>query len=110
MRDWCRVAIICGGQARTLPSQLQPVMPANERAAAAITLFRVTISQEPCPAKVAELADAPDLGSGGETHGGSSPPFRTNSPRLDRAFTFLITATPFPYSLLSSNVSIDLHT
>ena len=30
-------------------------------------------------AKVAELADAPDLGSGGETHGGSSPPFRTKS-------------------------------
>src|SRR5438105_9017494 len=30
-------------------------------------------------AKVAELADAPDLGSGGETRGGSSPPFRTNS-------------------------------
>ena len=30
-------------------------------------------------AKVAELADAPDLGSGGETHGGSTPPFRTNS-------------------------------
>ena len=29
-------------------------------------------------AKVAELADAPDLGSGGETLGGSSPPFRTN--------------------------------
>src|SRR5215470_9206242 len=29
-------------------------------------------------AKVAELADAPDLGSGGETHGGSSPPFRTS--------------------------------
>jgi hypothetical protein len=28
-------------------------------------------------AKVAELADAPDLGSGGVTHGGSSPPFRT---------------------------------
>ena len=28
-------------------------------------------------AKVAELADAPDLGSGGETRGGSSPPFRT---------------------------------
>ena len=28
-------------------------------------------------AKVAELADAPDLGSGGETHGGSTPPFRT---------------------------------
>jgi hypothetical protein len=33
------------------------------------------------PAKVAELADAPDLGSGGVTHGGSSPPFRTNSSR-----------------------------
>ena len=30
-------------------------------------------------AKVAELADAPDLGSGGETRGGSSPPFRTIS-------------------------------
>ena len=29
---------------------------------------------------MAELADAPDLGSGGETHGGSSPPFRTNRP------------------------------
>src|SRR5271157_1811852 len=28
-------------------------------------------------AKVAELADAPDLGSGGATRGGSSPPFRT---------------------------------
>jgi hypothetical protein len=28
-------------------------------------------------AKVAELADAPDLGSGGATHGGSTPPFRT---------------------------------
>ena len=29
-------------------------------------------------AKVAELADAPDLGSGGEIRGGSNPPFRTN--------------------------------
>src|SRR5579863_6821545 len=28
-------------------------------------------------AKGAKLADAPDLGSGGATHGGSSPPFRT---------------------------------
>ena len=28
-------------------------------------------------AKVAELADAPDLGSGTERCGGSSPPFRT---------------------------------
>ena len=33
-------------------------------------------------AKVAELADAPDLGSGGETHGGSSPPFRTTAYRI----------------------------
>src|SRR4026208_873436 len=32
----------------------------------------------PTPAKVAELADAPDLGSGGATHGGSTPPFRTS--------------------------------
>lgn len=30
-----------------------------------------------CIAKVAELADAPDLGSGTERCGGSSPPFRT---------------------------------
>src|SRR5688500_8153118 len=29
-------------------------------------------------AKVAELVDAPDLGSGAERCGGSSPPFRTN--------------------------------
>ncbi len=33
-------------------------------------------------AKVAELADAPDLGSGGETHEGSSPSFRTNNLQL----------------------------
>src|SRR5579864_4901956 len=37
------------------------------------------ILQAPQDARVAELADAPDLGSGGETHGGSSPPFRTNT-------------------------------
>src|ERR1017187_9688184 len=30
-------------------------------------------------ARVAEWADAPDLGSGGETRGGSSPPFRTSN-------------------------------
>src|SRR5438067_12283444 len=30
-------------------------------------------------AKVAELADAPDLGSGTERCGGSSPPFRTKA-------------------------------
>ena len=30
-------------------------------------------------AKVAELADAPDLGSGAVRRGGSSPPFRTNN-------------------------------
>src|SRR5215470_6042413 len=29
-------------------------------------------------AKVAELADAPDLGSGGATHEGSNPSFRTS--------------------------------
>ena len=38
-------------------------------------LGRATIKKS---AKVAELADAPDLGSGGATRGGSSPPFRTN--------------------------------
>ena len=31
---------------------------------------------------MAELADAPDLGSGGAIHGGSSPPFRTNNLRI----------------------------
>src|SRR2546425_7653574 len=31
-------------------------------------------------AKVAELADAPDLGSGGATHEGSNPSFRTSPP------------------------------
>ena len=29
-------------------------------------------------ARMAELADAPDLGSGEETRGGSTPPLRTN--------------------------------
>ena len=38
-------------------------------------------------AKVAELADAPDLGSGGEIHEGSSPSFRTNN---------FIQSVPFP--------------
>ena len=36
--------------------------------------FYATVSRV---AKVAELADAPDLGSGTERCGGSSPPFRT---------------------------------
>ena len=40
-------------------------------------------------AKVAELADAPDLGSGGETRGGSSPPFRTNNLRGIVGFAIL---------------------
>ena len=31
---------------------------------------------------MAELADAPDLGSGAARRGGSSPPFRTNIPLL----------------------------
>src|SRR5215813_2450690 len=42
-------------------------------------------------ARVAELADAPDLGSGGETRGGSSPPFRTNHLQaLPIHFNFLL--------------------
>ncbi len=45
-------------------------------------------------AKVAELADALDLGSSGETRGGSSPPFRTNGLRLD-------VFGPFPLAALS---------
>jgi hypothetical protein len=44
--------------------------------------MRLASRSRQCPrAKVAELADAPDLGSGGATHGGSSPPFRTNPHR-----------------------------
>jgi hypothetical protein len=38
-----------------------------------VIFFSALFSQ----AKVAELADAPDLGSGTERCGGSSPPFRT---------------------------------
>ena|SRR5271166_2387436 len=41
-------------------------------------------------AKVAELADAPDLGSGGETRGGSSPPFRTNNLQGIVGFAILV--------------------
>jgi hypothetical protein len=42
-------------------------------------------------AKVAKLADAPDLGSGGATHGGSSPPFRTIDSRVfSLEFPFII--------------------
>src|SRR5260221_240958 len=47
----------------------------------AFTIKPVTgsVSRTPsCCAKVAELADAPDLGSGAVRRGGSSPPFRTN--------------------------------
>ncbi len=34
-----------------------------------------------CSAEVAKLADAPDLGSGAARHGGSSPLFRTTTPK-----------------------------
>ncbi len=40
-------------------------------------LFFLPIQHRLEIAKVAELADAPDLGSGTERCGGSSPPFRT---------------------------------
>jgi hypothetical protein len=43
-------------------------------------------------AKVAELADAPDLGSGAARRGGSSPPFRTKMSRLNRNEHFMQTA------------------
>src|SRR6185436_5134736 len=43
-------------------------------------------------AKVAELADAPDLGSGGETLGGSSPPFRTNPSCCPRDYSFFVSS------------------
>src|SRR5215813_14590609 len=46
-------------------------------------------------AKVAELADAPDLGSGGETRGGSSPPFRTMSSHPERSEGTLPTSRLF---------------
>ena len=46
-------------------------------------------------AKVAELADAPDLGSGTERCGGSSPPFRTNSTSIELTMkTELIDVSP----------------
>lgn len=37
-----------------------------------------TANKRKLPADMAELVDAPDLGSGGEIRGGSSPPLRTN--------------------------------
>ena len=43
-------------------------------------------------AKVAELADAPDLGSGGAIRGGSSPPFRTNNLGLSTRGAFVLCA------------------
>jgi hypothetical protein len=56
------------------------------RSAAALSLtwygesIKVCFGLDRIPnARVAELADAPDLGSGGETHGGSSPPSRTSN-------------------------------
>jgi hypothetical protein len=39
------------------------------------TIYNTSCSR----AKVAELADAPDLGSGAARRGGSSPPFRTKT-------------------------------
>ena len=50
----------------------------------AITLLAIHLYNQ-IDAKVAELADAPDLGSGGATRGGSSPPFRTTNPLPDAA-------------------------
>src|SRR5262245_14916230 len=50
----------------------------------------------PADAKVAELADAPDLGSGGATHEGSTPSFRTTTPAPPRGLA------PPTRSLLSS--------
>jgi hypothetical protein len=65
-----QAAALLGGPAvRRRPLSSQPVK-------AGVTLNAVQ-TDDPY-AKVAELADAPDLGSGGETRGGSSPPFRTN--------------------------------
>src|SRR5512135_574439 len=44
-------------------------------------------------AKVAELADAPDLGSGTARCGGSSPPFRTiNKPTAQRSCRAYLTS------------------
>ncbi len=40
-------------------------------------IFFFAVATSAKDAKVAELADAPDLGSGTERCGGSSPPFRT---------------------------------
>ena len=43
---------------------------------------------------MAELVDAPDLGSGAERCGGSSPPFRTMGPQAINCVSFVfLTAT-----------------
>ena len=38
---------------------------------------------------MAELVDAPDLGSGAERCGGSSPPFRTTGPQAVNCVAFV---------------------
>ena len=55
---------------------------------ASIIMTRHLLADQRC-AKVAKLADAPDLGSGGATRGGSSPPFRTNILRKKVPFSLI---------------------
>jgi hypothetical protein len=63
-------SILAGGNGKPL------FVRVNRRQLQSMILLRYESSY----AKVAELADAPDLGSGGETREGSSPSFRTKKP------------------------------
>src|ERR1700742_2073395 len=64
-----------------------------------------------CYAKVAKLADAPDLGSGGATRGGSSPPFRTNyiHTACRKALCAYPQRTPNHIRVLVSRARIEQH-
>ena len=48
--------------------------------------------RDPSPAGVAELVDAPDLGSGDESRGGSTPSARTNTALLRKIIGKVATA------------------
>ena len=50
---------------------------------------------------MAELVDAPDLGSGAERCGGSSPPFRTTGPQAVTVWILYLSVTIFMAIILS---------
>jgi hypothetical protein len=70
-----------GSQLRT-DTRTAPALAKGTKPPSQVTRKLLCNNEFARSARVAKLADAPDLGSGGETHGGSSPPFRTKSAEL----------------------------